>query len=161
MENAKTTQHKKVSRKKMARLREKKFQSITSRQLSRTHTMTDLMRILDLSTTNSAHRKYVEKLIREKRILAYPTGEKKGVAIVYDFCFPASDLRSQESLTTISTKKKTTSVNLAEKMTKAVSTVAEKITTKITISCNSVNITLENPTPEVVEAVLSKVPLQN
>lgn len=160
MENAKTTQHKRVSRKKMARLREKKFQSITSRQLGRTHTMTDLMRILDLSTTNSAHRKYVEKLIREKRILAYPTGEKKGVAIVYDFCFPASDLRSQESLTTVSTKK-TASANFAEKMTKAVSTVAEKITTKITISCNSVNITLENPTPEVVEAVLSKVPLQN
>lgn len=158
------TKYHKLSRKKVAKLREKKFQSITEKQLSQVHTMSELVRLLGLSATNSSHRKYAKKLIRDKRILEYPTGEKRGLAIIYDYCFPASDPRSKIGLKEnklISTAKEDKISQVVEKTVKKIESVAEKITTKITITCNSVNITLEDPTPEVLETILNKVPFQN
>ena len=238
------TKYKKLSRKQKNRLRMQKFESLSSSKLSQCHTVMDIIRVLGMEEPKSqsqAGRKFVNKLLQEKKILAYETGEIRGAYRLFDYCFPSTDPRSKENLSntpivekaktsfspyeilsklpaeklaSVHTRrelakllgydfsirderrkgssnitnlirdkklieertgerkgntlfanysrpgdKKITPATVAEKVTENITRVAEKVATRITISCNSVNITLEDPTPEIVNTVLEKIPL--
>ena len=129
-----------MSHKKKAQLLKMKFESLTSEKLSKAHTVSDLIRLLGLDTTNNNDRNYVKKLINEKKILEYPTGEKRGMARICDYSFPSSDPRSHENEVSFPAEKP-----------------EEVKASKITITVGEVNITLEEPTSEMVEIVFKNL----
>ncbi len=238
------TKYKKLSRKQKNHLRMLRFEALTSAKLGQCHTVIDIVRALGLEepkNQSQAGRKFVNKLLDDKKILAYETGEMRGAYRLHDYCFPSTDPRSKENLSNTPVVKKTkasfspyeilsklpaeklasvhtrrelaellgydfsiwkerrkgssnitnlirdkklieertgerkgntlfanysrpgdkkiTPATVVEKVTESITKVAEKVATRITISCNSVNITLEDPTPEIVNAVLEKIPL--
>lgn len=132
---------KKLSNKQKSKLIAKNLSRLKQEDLAKVSTRKELAVLLGFPSTQKSGPTKVARLIAQGKIIEEFESMGPNHKIFNNYYLPVTKKISQ----------------VAEKAAEAV----EKIATKITISCNSIDITLENPTPEVVEAVMSKIPLQN
>lgn len=150
MNDENQTNNKKGSRKKRAYARKLKFESITPEQLQQVHTESDLIRLLGMNPKNSSHRKYVKKLIKEKKLLEYPTGERERMARICDYCFPSSDPRSHVGVITKPIEKK--------KESRTFTYVPKKVSVeKVIFKTSKFEITIEDPSVFTLKAIIESL----
>ncbi len=134
------TKYKKPKTRKRNKLLKTSFSELTVEQLSKAETRGDVARLMGYSTPNmKAGNTYVGALIRDGKLVEVPLGYNKGRSAVCNYYFASDDRRVKDTIKTTEIEKP----------------IEKKSSILITIG--DVNITLEDPTSEMVEIVFKNL----